>query len=355
MDTRTRRRGALTLCVLGLLTLAAPGQTDVRIGVLGLFHPRELVLEAVGFDVVSVTGRGAPLIVNGEPGHRQVLFRAEGDRVFANGVYAPVWTATARDLAPTAFRLGVRGRIRRAYRGRLTIAAHRGELLAIVAMDREQAVASILAAEMADAPAEALKAQAVVTRSFLAAGGRHRGFDFCDTTHCQFLRSPDDATTPVNDAVKDTRGLILTWRQKPLAALYSSRCGGTTHSLREVGLRDAEGYPYFAVPCPYCRQSLFRWQRRLDPSAPAPAHGNEPARIAHARLWGWSALPGGDFTIGSDAAGRVIEGRSVGHGVGMCQFGASGMARAGADFRAILAHYYPDTEIATLPSPASGR
>ena len=69
-------------------------------------------------------------------------------------------------------------------------------------MDRETAVASILASEMDEsAPIEALKAQAVATRSFLAAGRRHMDFDFCDTTHCQFLKSPPPLASRVSSAV----------------------------------------------------------------------------------------------------------------------------------------------------------
>src|SRR5208283_1270192 len=65
-------------------------------------------------------------------------------------------------------------------------------LTAVVTMDLEPAVASVVAAEgTVDAPSEALKALAVAARSYFVAGkGRHRDFDFCDTTHCQFLREP---------------------------------------------------------------------------------------------------------------------------------------------------------------------
>ena len=73
-----------------------------------------------------------------------------------------------------------------------------GELVPVVSMDLETAVASVVAAEqVAGTPLEALKAQAVATRSyFVATRGRHRGFDFCDTTHCQFLREPPASGHP---------------------------------------------------------------------------------------------------------------------------------------------------------------
>ena len=86
--------------------------------------------------------------------------------------------------------LSVPGRIERRFRGTLEVASRGGALEAVVSLDIETAVASVVAAESPPgAPLEALKAQAVVARSYyLATRGRHAGFDFCDTTHCQFLR-----------------------------------------------------------------------------------------------------------------------------------------------------------------------
>jgi stage II sporulation protein D len=199
------------------------------------------------------------------------------------------------------------------------------------------------------APLEALKAQAVATRSFLAAGARHLDFDFCDTTHCQFLRSPPPLTSRVFQAVQATRGLVIEYRGKPLAALYSSRCGGHTGSLRDVGMEPGEGYPYYAVLCVWCRKHPLVWHTRVGNGGHALKPGDEAQRIAAARQWGWSAVPGSNFTATEDGAGWQLEGHSEGHGVGMCQFGAIGMATEGATFRQVLAHYYPNTTLTFQP------
>jgi stage II sporulation protein D len=325
-------------------------QQEIRFSVLGLFHAKELLLEEGSAAVLSVAASdassSAPLVLNGEPTHRQLLFRAEGDRVVVGSASAASWIATARDGAAVAFRLTVPGRIHRVYMGRLTLRARNGELLAVVGMDRETAVASIVAAEMEEsAPIEALKAQAVATRSFLAAGARHLDFDFCDTTHCQFLRSPPPSTSRVAQAVLATRRMILLYRGKPLAALYSSRCGGHTRSLREVGMDSGEGYPYYAVLCEWCRRHPLVWRSTVGEGGRSLKPNDEAARIAAARHWGWSAIPGSDFTTTEDGTGVQLEGHSTGHGVGMCQFGAIGMARAGSSFSQILSHYYPNTSL----------
>jgi stage II sporulation protein D len=345
-----------TEALLLLLLAAAPAtaQQEIRFGVLGLFHPKELILQQEGSQVLSVTAQGVAenqaVALNGEPGHRQIVFRAEGDRVVAGSRAAVSWTTAARDGGAVAFRLTVPGKFHRVYRGRLTIQARKGELLAVVAMDRETAVASIVGAEMTEsAPEEAMKAQAVATRSFLLAGPRHVDFDFCDTTHCQFLKSPPAATSRVTSAVQATRGLVLAYHGKPLAAMYSSRCGGQTHSLRDVGLNPGDAYPYYSVRCQWCERHPANWQSKIVASGQPPQPGDERRRIAEARQWGWGAIPGSDFTAIADGEGWRLEGHSVGHGVGMCQMGASGMAASGAGFREILSHYYPNTELITQP------
>jgi stage II sporulation protein D len=345
---------ALSFLLLSFLLAAVPAATaqqEVHIGVLGLFHPRELVLEQEDGQVLSVTAETASsgLVLNGEPGRRQLIFRAVSGRVVVGSRSAESWTATARDGSPTAFQLIVSGKFRRSYWGRLNLHAENGELVAVVSMDRETAVASIVAAEMNEsAPLEALKAQAVATRSFLAAGVRHMNFDFCDTTHCQFLKSLPPATGRVWSAVQSTRGLVLQYRGKALAALYSSRCGGRTRSLRDVGMEPGQAYPYYAVRCATCQQHPLVWKSRIG-SRQSPQPGDERQRIEQARQWGWSAIPGSDFTATADQDGWLLEGHSVGHGVGMCQFGAAGMATRGAGFREILALYYPNTVLGLQP------
>ena len=123
----------------------------------------------------------------------------------------------------------------------------------------------------------------------IAAPGRHVGFDFCDTTHCQFLREPPPEGSPAQRASEETLGLALTYQGRAIAALYSADCGGRTRSLEDAGW-SAENYPYFGVECP-------------------------------------------------------VKGRVSGHRIGLCQVGSAEMARRGAGFREILAHYFPATVI----------
>jgi len=349
------RRPRVFLCLFLLVLFSsqsAESQKELRFGVLGLFHPRTLSLEEEGGQVVSVaandTTAASALVINGEPNHRRILFHAEGNRVLVDNRSAARWTATARDGSATQFRLVVPGRFHRVYWGHLTVEARKGELIAIVAMDRETATASVVAAEMDEnAPIEALMAQAVATRSYLAGGPRHLDFDFCDTTHCQFLKSPPAAGSKVYSAVQATKGMVIAYRGRPLAAMYSSQCGGHTRSLNDVGMNPGDGYPYYSVTCLWCQKHPITWKSRMETTPPNP--GNERTRLVEARQWGWGTIPGNDFSAVKDDSGDGSGWKLEGHGVGMCQHGAVGMANAGARFQEILSYYYPNTLLISSP------
>src|SRR5580693_6418948 len=101
----------------------------IAISVFSLFHPRELVVTTQDPPAIHILRLGDP----------PLPFSTSGE-----------WT------------LSVPGKIERRFRGRLDITARGNELLAVVQMDLETAVASVVAAEVpAGAPMEALRAQAV--------------------------------------------------------------------------------------------------------------------------------------------------------------------------------------------------
>jgi stage II sporulation protein D len=194
---------------------------------------------------------------------------------------------------------------------------------------------------------EALKAQAIAARSFyFASPARHHGYQFCDTTHCQFLRAPPKHTGAAAAAVAATRGQTLRYSNTPLAAMFSSSCGGQTRTLAEAGMIDDDGYPYYAVQCEACRKSAPEWRSSVPVKYSALLEDRSDAhRIELGRILGWSVLPG--YNYKTDRAGDhiLVHGRGSGHGIGLCQRGASAMAASGADYRTILRYYYANTVI----------
>lgn len=199
-------------------------------------------------------------------------------------------------------------------------------------------------------PLEALKAQAVVSRSYFAAGGgRHANFDFCDLTHCQALREPPPPGSPAHEAVSATRNLIIASNARPIAAMFTRSCGGHTRTAKEIGLALAE-YPYYSVLCEACYKNPSRWTRRVsqEDAALLFLHG-ESGRLAICRKFGWNAVPSNHFTAREQDGKVVLRGAGQGHGLGLCQRGARGMAEQGSTFREILSHYFPNTKLAELP------
>lgn len=245
------------------------------------------------------------------------------------------------------------GPIQPTYHGALEVFAAASSLQPIIFIDRETAVASIVEAESPpDAPPSYRMAQAIATRSFLVAARHcHPRFDFCDTTHCQFLRGPASVDSPAYTAALRTQSLHIRFEGHSIAAMYSRSCSGRTNSLAELGLRTND-YPYYPVPCAFCLHNPERWERSLEQSAipgittGVPTSGflrhDERGRLAFNHVHGWSAIPSDTFT----SVNQQLVGRGIGHGLGLCQSGAAAMAKKGAGFDEILAHYYPNTSIA---------
>jgi hypothetical protein len=109
--------------------------------------------------------------------------------------------------------LEVPGVIRRTFFGVFEFHAGAPYVMPVVSMDCETATSCILGAELPVSAAHfhALAAQAVVSRSVILGTGspRHAIADFCDTTHCQFLRSPAQRDSVAALAVEETSGYVL--------------------------------------------------------------------------------------------------------------------------------------------------
>ncbi len=338
---------------------------DVRVGVFGLFRPTALTFRsmssrlsirtaagsvvATASDPVSIALEQASIAVSCAGRWLRAPRPANGRDTHRGGAPGDALVEIFGVDGTADIEIGVPGRIVRTFRGRVDVGAGDEVLVAAVSMDREIAVASVIAAEQRDgAPASALAAQGVAARSYYAASPhRHDRFAFCDTTHCQFIRGPAADGSAAAKAALDTAGLLLVHRGRPIAALYSASCGGRTRSLSDAGLASGDGYPYFAVDCAYCAAHAREWRAivEVDEVTERLAERTETARIAVNRRDGWSTVPGNNFDAMREGDALVLRGRGAGHGIGLCQAGAAAMATQGASFRDILATYYPGTTL----------
>lgn len=304
---------------IALLIAAAALDAQVRIGVLSLFELRELTVRAAAAGPLRLSGGG---VIEGQ---RVARLNANGERILLSiDGHA---SETSRIAAEGSFELSVPGKLTRRYSGSLEITARNGTLQAVVAMELETAVAAAVAGEAdLDGPHEALLAQAVASRSYLASGRRHQGYDFCDTTHCQYLT--DSLDERARRAAAETAGVLL-WRDgTPFEALFTRSCAGRT-----LG----------GVDCPICARDPKTWTR-THPLAEVAAlirERNERARIAVVRRLGWDAVPSNAYEVTINGDTATFSGAGEGHGMGLCQRGAAGLARQGASWRDILHSYFP--------------
>jgi len=333
----------------------------VRIGVLGIFHPRQLTLAADPNEELLVAASDHQIFLRSGSPCSLLHIRPLGSGLLLSCGGKEIRTTeirvSGRNQQSAGLVLTIPGKIKRRYQGVFELKVREGELIPVVTMELETAVAAVVQAEtIPGTPMEALKAQAVVSRSyFVAGGGRHTDFDFCDLTHCQFLREPAAADSPAAFAAAATQGLVLTYQEKPIAAMFTRSCGGHTRTPREVGLPEA-GYPYFSVPCDFCHTNPFRWTRKVSrEDAALLILRGENGRLAIGRRLGWNAVPSNNFKGRKEDDEVILEGVGQGHGLGLCQRGARDMAEHGSDFQAILEHYFPNTRLEGFPSAAVGQ
>lgn len=181
------------------------------------------------------------------------------------------------------------------YRGAIEINAAKNGLTLVNIISLEEYLYSVVPSEMFSYwPKEALKAQAVASRSeAMAKLGRHKndGFDFCADVHCQSYRGVEAEAGRTNEAVDQTRGRILTYKGRPIDAIYSNNCGGHSQgnifaNAEEIGYLEGSfdgredkdlvfplspveldswirGVPsgVFCAQTEKCRMSDFRWVR----------------------------------------------------------------------------------------------
>ena len=342
----------IAIAALAAFAVAQPpaDKNNVSVSVLGLFHPQEVEISPANGELLECKdGAGADLFfVDGALDLRRqstkILLRSADVTKSADSVFCDNGQG-----APTNLLVTIAGKISRRYRGELEIRADARELLVLVRMNLETAVASVVAAESPPgAPQEMLKAQAVAARSFFVAGkGRHHNFDFCDTTHCQFLRQPPQSGSPAASAAAATQGMVLAYKDSPFAAMYSASCGGHTHSLQDLGIA-VKDYPYYAVTCDYCLRHPEKWVAQLSEADASRLHATESSRLQLARKLGWQTVQSNSYSWQREQGSVLIAGVGKGHGIGLCQRGAADMARHGASFQEILAHYYPNTTVKEL-------
>ena len=295
----------------------------------------------------------------------------------------------------------------RDYRGEVVLFRDRTGITAMNRIGMEEYLAGVVSAESGikdPADMEALRAQTIVARTYAIRNTGRReseGFDLYASVEDQVYGGVGAETALGREAVAATRGQVVTYQGEPIDAFYSSTCGGRTSIGTEIFrganrpyLRSIDDAPRGGAA--YCSISpRFTWREEwsgdvlrstLKKTLPVVAQvpGNEAEGLRNLAVNGRTEsgrvktldvvlrqrtvaidgpqvrqvlrLPDGQLlrstlftmntkTRGGKVTGIVIDGHGSGHGVGLCQWGAIGRARAGQKAADIITAYYAGTTI----------
>ena len=309
------------------------------------------------------------------------------------------------------------------FQGSLILRIIDGELHAINRIAIEDYLTSVIASEMSGTSSiELLKAHAIISRSWLLAqigagasppplSRRDRGeairwydreahthFDVCADDHCQRYQGVSRKMTPqVAEAIRATRGIVLSYEGEVCDARFSKCCGGKSELYESCW--DDTPHPYLSVvDDPFCNThdekvlsevlnhydqstDFYRWtveytQAELsdlvrrrggfdygDIIDLIPIERGPSGRIVRLQIVGTKAtriigkeleirrtlsenhLYSSAFEVEKREASFILHGSGWGHGVGLCQIGAAVMGAQGYSYEEILHHYYPKTEL----------
>ncbi len=278
----------------------------------------------------------------------------------------------------------------RAYRGSLDIIPNAdGSMTLVNDLPIEDYLAGVVTAEMFFYwPAEALKAQAVIARTYTiallleheqAAPRPEWDMESTGLTHQEYQGLAGEHPRGI-EAVQATAGQILTWNGKVFRTYFHSTCGGHTEACGLVWDDYPTIPPLAGVACDTCKASkYYQWTETIA-SADIEAAMHRTGRNVGAlrdlvfadtngdghmdvvTVVGTRAsvtMKGNDFRLAvgpgvlksmffiakrSDRSWEFT-GHGWGHGAGLCQYGAKGLADLGRTYDAIVKFYYPQTEI----------
>lgn len=383
---------------------AAPvASPEVRVG---LVTGAASVTIGSGSGLGIYTVGGAPLAML-RAGDTCTARRSGPDLVLSTGAgvgAGPARLVQARTDDPAAL-VRVNGRD---YRGWLELSPAAGGGVTVVnVVPLELYLQGVVGAEMGvrpDADREALAAQAIVSRTYAMRNRGRRaaqGYDYQSGVGDQVYAGVGMENPAATRAVRETAGLIVTFEGQPIDAFFFSTCGGRTERGTEV-FRQADR-PYLQSVSDlapdgtaYCSISpRFQWREEFSGEALRqalrqylPATMGVPAarvtRVRDVRVEGrtvsgrvralsielpdgFVSIPGPQvrqvlrqpladilrstlFTVSETRSGGqvtrlIVNGSGAGHGVGFCQWGAVGRARAGQTREQIVAAYFPGTGI----------
>jgi len=274
----------------------------------------------------------------------------------------------------------------REYRGGVLLRVNGSNVEAVNVLDVEDYLRGVVPHEMpASWPIEALKAQAVIARSYAVARINPAGaYDLCATQQCQVYGGLAKEHPSTDLAVQQTNGQVVSFAGKVAKTYFSADSGGYTASAGEVWGNDL---PYLvAQPDPVSRSPKSSWNMTLPLSQIQDVAARYKIRVGTLQSvtatrisvsgrvleLTFTGTGGAAKLQGAEAGGFIralgaysarvtlsgqdpvtIAGAGFGHGVGLSQWGANGLAGLNWNYTQILAFYYPGVSLSALQERAA--
>lgn len=379
------RQLTVALCVVfgaGMLTgPAAQASSTLRVGVFDGMGSVQ-ISSSVPADLLDERGsplaRLAPL--------ESWMATTDGQRIFATGPNNQSLTVAGvlRLVGSGNAQIPLVFAHNRWYRGTLELRPAGNRLNVINRIDLEQYLYGVIPAEMSRSwPTNALKSQAVAARSYAIANlGKHasRGYDVCDTDECQVYMGAVAENLATNRVVDSTRGEVITHSGRVIPAYFHSSAGGYTENSEDVWTRKL---PFIrAVPDFDQNSPRFTWYKNVSSGDLSnglgrfgvrvgaiqqvnPLSRSYSGRVRELQIVGASGtkvVSGETFRLaaglnstlfnmaprgpdGGNPSEFAFAGRGWGHGLGLSQWGAKGLAEQGYSYVQILDHYYPGCQL----------
>jgi stage II sporulation protein D len=367
-DNRLR----IAIVILLLLVVLPAGGGE------GVPFRREVVRVALMKGAESVRLDGNGMLATDETGEplrldKPLVIKRGRDGLVVNGRHIK----SLKAAAPAALLVNGKG-----YRGSVEITTSGQGLLIVNELLLEDYLVGLINCEISSQwPMEAIKAQAVIARSYAIFQKEARSnspYHLESSVMDQVYEGCDIEDSRAARGVMETAGEVLTYNGKVIQAFYHSNCGGHTEASENVW---GASLPYLrGVDCKYCLAApSAKWEQsiplgklesllkasgyqatglkeirggqrnrsgRLNDLDLVTASGKVtiPA-VAFRKAIGYTVIKGTNFEIRMAGDDALFSGAGYGHGVGLCQWGAKKRAGDGFNYREILSYYYPGVRV----------
>lgn len=329
----------------------------------------------------------------------KIITKADGENIFIN--------IGDKNFTSEYFKLGTKDKNSvikyndKKYRGFLKLLSDGNKILVVNELPLEDYLRGVLPLEMpigqGDENYEALKSMAVAARTYSLSkmNKKNKTFNVYLDVRDQVYGGIEAEKEITNKLIDETAGLILTYDDNPAQVFYSASCGGHTENSRNVfgnydipylqGVQDGDE-PYCSIMHGFEWTEKYSTDKVLSFLLKANKINNSNYNIENINIESrftsgrvnelkfeltsdnidkeiiitgnnirsiikrenGGILKSTMFDINFDNDILEINGKGNGHGVGLCQWGAIYLSNDGRDYKEILSHYFPGTEIESI-------